>query len=133
LEDPAVDLVRQAFECYRQRDFDALVEFLDPDVMVADATPLESHARLQGRDETLQCFASAIRSSPTTQAETRKFTAALDGRLLVEGSARYEPAGGGQGATQVFYCLCEVRDDRIARWESFTDRHKALAAAGLRP
>ena len=33
----------------------------------------------------------------------------------------------------VAYWVCEVRDGRIVFWESFSDRRRALMAAGLEP
>jgi ketosteroid isomerase-like protein len=133
MEDPVTDLMRRAFGCYRERDLDALIGLVHPAIVAVDATPLAAKHVYQGRDEILAMLRERDSQFADYQAEARTFTVTPDGRVLAEGFARYKRAGAGQGAAQAFYWLCEVRDDMIVRWESFTDRHEALAAAGLRP
>jgi ketosteroid isomerase-like protein len=131
VEASAVGLIRRAFELYRERDFDALAGMFHPGVVAVAAVPLGAKHVYTGRDEVLGMLRERESKYAEYESEARSFTATPDGRVLVEGFAHYKPVGGGQGATQVFYWLCEVRDGRIVRWESYTDRGEAKAAAGL--
>jgi ketosteroid isomerase-like protein len=131
MSDPAVELIQRAFGLYRERDFDALAGMFDPEVVAVTAVPLGAKHVYEGRGEVLGMLRERESKYAEYQAEARAFTATPDGRVFAEGFAHYKPAGGGQGATQAFYSLCEVREGRIVRWESFTDRGEATAAAGL--
>jgi ketosteroid isomerase-like protein len=129
----ATDLMRRVFDGYRERDFVALVELFHPDVVLVVAAPLAAKRVYQGRDEVLAMLRERDLQYAEYQTAARTFKTTPDGRVLAEGFAHYKPAGGLQGVTQAFYWLCEVRDDKVVRVESFTERGEALAAAGLQP
>ena len=38
---------------------------------------------------------------------------------------------GSRGISSAAYWVCEIREDKIVFWESFSDRQRALAASGL--
>jgi ketosteroid isomerase-like protein len=128
---PAIELVRRAFERYREPDLDALMELLHPDVVAVVAVPSGGREAYRGRDEVLAMLLGRGGRYADYRSEARAFRTTPRGRVLVKEFVHYRLAERAQGAARLVYWLCEVRDDRILRLEFFSERSAALAAAGL--
>jgi ketosteroid isomerase-like protein len=95
--DSTVELIRRAFELYRERDFDGLAAIIHREVVAVLAVPLGAKHVYHGRDEVLGMLRERESQYADYQAEARTFTVAPDGRVFAEGLASYKPSGGGHG------------------------------------
>jgi ketosteroid isomerase-like protein len=130
MNDSAIELLRRALDRYRERDFEALAQLLHAEVVAVVAVPLGAKHSYKGRDAVVAMLRERDRAYAEYQVQVHTLTAG-GGGVLAEGFAHYKPVGGGQGATQAFYWVCEVRHGMIVRWEAFANRREALTAAGL--
>ena len=125
-----VDRTREFIAAYNRRDFDAAVEFFDPEIewvlpalQRADSCrgPDEVRRFWEGLDETFE----ELRLDPQESVDVGNHVAV---RL------RFYGLGKGSGVeieTEMYHQVTTFRDGRMVRIEYFTDWGKALEAAGL--
>lgn len=115
------------------RDFNALLDLTDPQIFAQVALPPgEATRTYRGHDEIRAFLHEGDETCEHFEAEPRVLAVGPTGRVYAEGSVSYKKQGAG-GMTSVAYGVCEVRDGQIVSWNSFSDRRRALAAAGLEP
>jgi ketosteroid isomerase-like protein len=133
MEDPRIGVMRRVFEGWEARDFDALLGLTDPEIFAELALPPgDSTQSYRGQEEIRSFLRDGDETYEHFKAEPRAFAVGSTGRVFAEGSVSYKTPGA-RGMTSVAYWVCEVRDGKIAWWQSFSDRRRALAAAGLEP
>ena len=131
MEDPRIAVMRRVFEGWKARDFNALLDLTDPRISARlRLQPGESARSYRGRDEIHAFLQEGDERYEHFEAEPQAFAVGSTGRVFAEGSVSYRKRGGG-GMASVAYWVCEVRDGKIVFWESFSDRGRALTAAGL--
>jgi ketosteroid isomerase-like protein len=125
-----VEKVRESIAAYNRRDFDAAVEFFDPEIewvfppsMGAESChgPEEVKRLWRGVDETFEEF----------RLEPQEFLDAGD-RVAVR--ARFHGRGKASGAEiaeEMFHHVFTFRNGRVVRIEHVTDWDEALEVAGL--
>jgi ketosteroid isomerase-like protein len=125
--------MRRVFDGWKARDFDALLDLADPRIFAQLRLPPGDATRsYRGHDEILAFLRDGDERYEHFEAEPRAFAVGSTGRVFAEGSVSYRTRDGG-GMASVAYWVCEVRDGKIVFWESFSDRRRALMAAGLEP
>jgi ketosteroid isomerase-like protein len=133
MEDPRIAIMKRVFEGWKARDFDALLDLSDPEIF-AELTlpPGDSRRSYRGHEEIRSFLRDGDETYEHFKAEPQAFAVGSTGRVFAEGSVSYKTPGA-RGMTSVAYWVCEVRDGKIVSWQSFSDRRRALAAAGLEP
>ena len=128
---PKIELVRQVFETFSRRDFDAMLALMAPDVEFS--APTASFARdgrpYKGYDGMREYFADVARVWRTLEIVPHDFRD-LGDRVLVFGRV-YARGEGGYISDSPTQWLWGLEGDRIAWGKVFTSRAEALAAAGL--
>ena len=133
MEDGKISLMKRVFDSWRTRDFDSLVDLAHPEIFAQVGVPPDETKRTyRGRDEILAFLREGDETYDHFEAEPHTFTVGPAGRVLAEGSVRYKPRVNG-GMAALAYWVCEIREGKIAWWQSFSDRSQALQAAGLAP
>jgi ketosteroid isomerase-like protein len=133
MEDPRIGVMKGVFEGWKARDFDALLDLADPEIFAELTLPPGNATRTyRGHDEIRAFLRDGDETYEHFEAEPRAFAVGSTGRVFAEGSVNYKRPGVG-GMTSVAYWVCEVRDGKIVSWQSFSDRRRALTAAGLEP
>jgi ketosteroid isomerase-like protein len=131
-----VDLARKYFDGFNQwfneGTFD-YYETLDPEVEWIPMSALLEGTRYHGHDGVRQWFKEMKRDWTSYELRPENFQDLGDDRVLVLGSWRAQGRGGevmldfAQAAWLVQY-----RNGKLVRLQTFTQRDKALEAAGLR-
>jgi ketosteroid isomerase-like protein len=125
--------MKRVFEGWKARDLDALLDLTHPQIFARVAVPPGEATRdYRGRDEIRGFLHEGDETYEHFEAEPRVFVVGPTGRVFAEGSVSYKKQGAG-GMTSVAYWVCEVSDGQIVSWNSFSDRRRALVAAGLEP
>jgi ketosteroid isomerase-like protein len=133
MEDPRIGVMKRVFEGWKARDFDALVDLTDPQIFADLALPPgDSRRSYRGHGEIRSFLREGDETYEHFEAEPQAFAVGSTGRVFAEGSVSYKTPGA-RGMTSVAYWVCEVRDGKIVSWQSFSDRRRALAAAGVEP
>ena len=127
-----VELVRQVVEAINQRDADAFVATVSPDVEWEDAVFwTETPHTFRGRAGVREWLSQILEPWESFHVEADEVTDASADRFVVgfDFIARGKESG---VQTQLrFWALCWVADGRITRREVFRERAEALEAAGL--
>jgi uncharacterized protein len=128
---PNIELVRQVFETFSRRDYEAMLALMAPDVEFS--APTASFARdgrpYRGYDGMRDYFADVARVWRTLEIVPHDFRD-LGDRVLVFGRV-YARGEGGYISDSPTQWLWGLKDDRIAWGKVYTSRAEALAAAGL--
>ena len=125
--------MQSVFDGWRARDFDALLEATDPAIFAELVLPPgEGTETYRGRDEIAAFLRDGDEAYEHFEAEPRMFAVGPTGRVFAEGSVSYRRRGSGGMASMAFW-VCEVRDGKVVHWESFSNRDRALSAAGFDP
>jgi ketosteroid isomerase-like protein len=127
-----VELVRQVVEAINQRDADAFVATVSPDVEWEDAVFwTETPHTFRGRAGVREWLSQILEPWESFHVEADEVTDASADCFVVgfDFTARGKESG---VQTQLrFWALCWVADGRITRREVFRERAEALEAAGL--
>lgn len=124
--------MKKVFEGWRARDFDALIELTHPEIVaLVAAPPADTKRAYKGKDEVLAFLWEGEETYAEYLAEATTFAVGPTGRVLAEGWVSYKRREDG-GLASVAYWVCEVRDERIVYWESFSDADRARHAAGMK-
>src|SRR5215207_5749874 len=129
-----VELTRQTWELWSNGADDEIARQLAPDVEwhhnVGLGTPLEGIYR--GREEILE-LSRAIRDSfGVARVEIEDLRDLSATEVLTLGTLHLEGTGSGAAVTTPFGAVTEILDGLTVRQRFWTDRSKALEAAGLR-
>jgi ketosteroid isomerase-like protein len=133
MDDPRISVMKRVFAKWATRDLAALSDLADPQILAALVLPPGNAKReYRGRAEIEAFLEDGAARYERFEAEANDFAIGPGGRVFAEGTVSYRAAGA-KGLTSAAYWVCEVRDGRIATWESFSDRASARVAAGLKP
>jgi ketosteroid isomerase-like protein len=132
-DDPRIGVMKRVFAGWAERDFDTLVELTDPQIFAELALPPgDATESYRGQEEIRAFLRDGDETYEHFKAEPQVFAVGSTGRVFAEGSVSYKTPGA-RGMTSVAFWVCEVREGKIVSWQSFSDRRRALAAAGLEP
>jgi ketosteroid isomerase-like protein len=124
-----VDLVRQAQDAVNDHDLDRLVSLLSPDI---EAVPLVSElagTTYRGYEGIRAWWDYVFAVFPQAEVEIEHLRE-VGGHLMAEMRFRGEGAEGEAQSDLTMWVVCDVRDEKIARWRSYPSEEEALAAAG---
>jgi ketosteroid isomerase-like protein len=127
-----VERLRALYEAFNRNDFDDIMEYLDPDVELHPGIMApDSKTRYLGR-EALREFWITIATGPweAVIAEPEEMIETGDGRILSVDRWRFRGRDGIEIERELPN-LFSFRHGLISRIDGFTDRAKALEAAGL--
>jgi ketosteroid isomerase-like protein len=130
-----VELVRRAFDAFNRAFGEGaadLYELIDPEVEWIPMSALLEGTSYQGHDGVRQWMEEMKRDWTSYETRPESFLDLGDDRVLALGTWRAQGRGGDVllDFPQAAW-LVQVRRDRIAMVRTFTDRSKALQAAGL--
>jgi ketosteroid isomerase-like protein len=126
-----IELVRRAWEASARGDMPAMLECLDPNV---EAVPFG--AAMQGRvyrghAGVAEWFERDITTDWEVFDPRPEEFHVFGERLVVFGHWRARGRHSGVELEVSATWIIDVRDDKIVRWQTYTDRSEALEAAGL--
>jgi ketosteroid isomerase-like protein len=131
-----VEIVRRAFEAFNRTFTEGAPDYwelLDPEVEWIPMSALLEGTRYHGHDGVREWMEVMKRDWTSYEVRPERHVDLGDDRVLTMGTWRARGRGGGvllefQHATW----LQELRKGKVVRLQTFTDRKKALEAAGLR-
>jgi ketosteroid isomerase-like protein len=131
-----VEVARRSFEAFNRTFSEGVPDFyemLDPKVVWVPVSALLDGTRYEGHNGVRRWFEEMKGHWTTYELRPEHFRDLGDGRVLILGSWRAQGRGGdvlldfAQAAWLVQY-----RNGKLVRLQTFTERKKALEAAGLR-
>jgi ketosteroid isomerase-like protein len=126
-----VNKARGFIAAYNRRDFDAAVEFFDPEIEWV-LPPLQKSDSCRGPDEVKRFWRGLDETFEELRLDPQESVDAGD-RVAIR--LRYYGRGKGSGAEiegELYHQVATFRDGMMVRIEYFTDWPAALEAAGLR-
>jgi ketosteroid isomerase-like protein len=126
-----VERLRSAFEAYNREGPAAIIDLLDPDVeWIADRSDT-GRTTYRGRDGVRKSFEELYEGFDKLGFELEQLID-VDNRVVALGQMTGRGRSTGVEATLPMAIVFTVGGDgKLIRYESFRDRHEALAAAGL--
>ena len=125
-----VDKVRDFIDAYNRRDFDAVIEWFDPEIdFVLPAHQSADSGR--GPDHVIRFFEGIDETFDELRLLPQEF---IDGGHRVATRLRHYAHGKGSGLVldeELYHQVTTFRGGRIVRIEYFADWNAALEAAGL--
>jgi ketosteroid isomerase-like protein len=122
-----VNKTRQFIEAYNRRDFEAALEFFDPDIdWVLPEQQRSDSAR--GTDQVMRFWEGLDETFEELRLDPQEF---VDGGDRVAVRLRFYGRGKGSGAeldTEMYHQVTTFSDGTIVRMEYFTDWPSALGA-----
>ena len=127
-----VDIVRRAVEEFNERGFDGIA---DSDLVTDDfefhEPPEQPAPRVaRGREEVQKIGGEFDAAWEEHRSELREVRAVDADRVLLVTVEHFKGRDGIE-VEAPFAAIFTVRDGKLARWEAFWDKQKALEAAGL--
>jgi ketosteroid isomerase-like protein len=126
-----VDKARAFVEAYNRRDFEAAVEWFDPEIeWILPARQSSDSGR--GPDEVIRFFEDIDENFDEFRLTPQEF---LDAGDRVATRLRHSGRGKGSGIEideELYHQVATFRDGKIVRMEYFASWPEALEAAGLR-
>ena len=125
-----VEVVRGTFDAFRDRDLEAFLSYMDPDVEFRSLV-LEIEGTYHGHDGVRSWWESVLSVFPNWSPRIEA-ARNLGDRVLVRVRAEGRGTGSGIAEERDIWELAEVRDGRLRSWAFFRTEEEALEAAGLR-
>jgi ketosteroid isomerase-like protein len=127
-----VEVVRRLNEAFNRGDMDTFLELLHPDVEWVPILAKLEGTVYQGRDAVSRWVAELHRDWAEFHPDPQEFRD-LGGVVLALGTWHARARTSGLSLdSQPGAWLARIRDRKIVRYETFTNRSDALEAAGLR-
>jgi ketosteroid isomerase-like protein len=129
-----VEVVRQAYDAWNRRDFDRVLEVLDPQIEWTFAggavTGLGIDSTYHGHDGVRRFWETFIEPWERISIEVEEMRTVGD---RVVALVRFRAIGRGSGVKldEPFAHVLTFRGSHVIRFEAFVDRTEALEAAGL--
>lgn len=125
------ELVKETWEAFNRNDLDAALETIQPDAVVIPFGAAMEGRKYIGHKGILDWFTGEIQSSwERFDTDAREFRKVGD-KLVVFGWWRARGRDSGVELEVPATWIVEVRDGKIAGWQTFTDRDEALRSVGL--
>ena len=126
------EVVRAAWAACSSGDIDRMLEFLDPDVELVPFGAMMEGKSYRGYDGVREWFRRDIEPNWTEfQTLPEEFSRVGD-RILVFGQWIARGRTSGVHLHVAATWIVDVRDGKIVRWQTYTDREEALQALGMR-
>ena len=127
-----VEIVRRAVEAFNDVGFDGFStsDLVTDDVEFREPPEQPAPRVARGREEVRRLGAEFDAAWATHQSETEEIRALDAERVLLFSRERFTGRDGIE-LEAPFASIFTLRDQKIACWEAFWDRQKALEAAGL--
>jgi ketosteroid isomerase-like protein len=126
-----VEVVKAAFARGSRGDFDGLLALVDPRVEWIEDARLPDAITRRGNAEVKRYFERMPRDWEELRVELERFVDYGD-EVLALARVTTRARRGGPEIARPFDAIFTVRDGKIVRGRSFSTRHEALEAAGLR-
>lgn len=132
MSEEMAERVRRGYEVFNRLGADGMVEEFWATDIVMDSTTAElpGASVYRGLEEVREFFASLFSVWEYWEMEPTKILEAGD-RVLVFAIVRGRGKASGATAEMDWAQLLTLQDERVVRIENYTDREKALEAAGL--
>jgi SnoaL-like domain len=121
------EVVCGSHEAFRRRDFDAFVEYMDPDIEFSSLV-LEVEGTYRGHDGIRSWWDDILAVFPDWQPQVED-TREVGGRVVLRVRAEGAGTGSGIDVDRVIWQVAEVRNGRLKAWKFFRTEEEALAAA----
>ena len=126
------EIVREAWAAFARNDVEAALALIHPDAIVVPFGAAMEGRSYSGHDGVRDWFLNDIGSSwRQFEAEAREFRRVGD-KLVVYGRWHARGRDSGVGLEVDATWVVEIRDGKIAYWQTFTDQNEAHRFAGLR-
>jgi uncharacterized protein (TIGR02246 family) len=126
-----VDLLRRVHEAFNRRDLETMLELIHPDGEWVPLMATLEGARYRGRDEIRRWYLELDRDWAEFQTTPEEFRDLGDVVLILGTWHARSRATGLTLDRQPGAWVAHVRDGKVVRQETFTDRAQAFEAAGL--
>jgi ketosteroid isomerase-like protein len=129
-QDDDLEVVRTSIEALNARDFEGVLETLDPDVELVTAKGLfEGAEPYRGHEGFRRYHSDMSEDWEYFDYELEELTGAGDGLVVVAGRFKARGRDTGNEVSSPGAWLCQVRDGRITSVRFYADAQAALAAA----
>jgi ketosteroid isomerase-like protein len=127
----SAELVHRRFDAFSQRDIDAALRLIDPDVEIVPLTGgLAGGTRWHGHDGVRAYVEELLELSPDLRAEVTAVTDYGDATLFAYRTQRHG-AGSGAPFEQMLWAVGEIADGKLLGWRIYASEAEALEAVGL--
>ena len=127
-----VELVREGIDAFNQRDLDAFVALLAPDVVWEENPELPGLQEVyRGRAEVRRWIEEVLEAVGTIHNEIVGITELRDDRVFTENVVTGRGTGSGVPVELRYWSVLWIADSKLARRQVFWNRDDALEAAGL--
>jgi ketosteroid isomerase-like protein len=127
-----VAMIRRFGEAFNRRDFDSVVDDLDPEVELQEWPVAPGAQTYHGHDGVRRAMANWFESWEWMRVEILELLEA-DDRVLVTAHQRAQGRGSKVEVEIKSFNVYTFRKGKVARIELYTERAPALEAAGLAP
>ena len=128
MSEQGVEVVRRGMAAFRERDWDTLASYLDPDILIR-TDPRWPEQRIYGREAAL-AFYRGVWESVGSDVRIEEIVD-LEDRVLAVQPLRVSGQLSGIEGEQRVSTLCTLRAGRIILIEYFLNHDEALRAVGL--
>ena len=125
-----VEVVRGTFDAFRDRDLDAFLSYMDPDVEFRSLV-LEIEGVYHGHDGARRWWESLLAVFPDWRPSVED-ARDLGDRVLAQVRAEGRGTGSGIALERDIWLVAQARDGRLKSWAFFRTEEEALQAVGLR-
>jgi ketosteroid isomerase-like protein len=127
-----VELAHRAFDAFNQRDLDAFLAFMDPDVELKTRfMEVEGDAYFRGHSGVREWWEALLAVFPDFRVEVLEVRDFGD-RVIVGVRVHGHGLDSGVPIDEKLWMASRVRDGRVTWWRNFVSEGEALEAAGLR-
>jgi ketosteroid isomerase-like protein len=128
-----VELIRRWTDAFNRRDFDALLDWLDPDVELHEWPTAPGAETYHGPEGALRAIDKWFDVWEWMRVEVEEIVEAGSDRVLITLHQRAKGKGSAIEVEIRSFNVYTFRDGRVLRIELFTELEPALEAAGLAP
>jgi hypothetical protein len=125
-----VEIVRRAVEAFNKGGLEAAGEFFADDVEFHEPPEQPAPRVARGPDEVREMWGEFESAWAEHRSEPEEMRAVGENRVLLL-SVEHFRGRDGVDVSAPWGAVLTIRDGKIARWQAFWDRRKALEAAGL--
>lgn len=131
MPDPDFEVIRSAWATSGSKDLEGLRAYLHPDVLAVPFGAAMDGRSYRGPDEVVGWLRDEIWESWESFDTVPEAFCRVGDRILVRGHWRALGKGSEIELNVAAMWVIEVRDRKIAYWQTYTDHDQALAAVGL--